>query len=63
MAYARRIRPDIHIVARARDRVHVYELYQAGANDIVREMFELSPSAPGATCWRTSGFPNTKPRR
>ncbi len=35
-------RPDIHIVARARDRIHVYELYQAGANDIVRETFDSS---------------------
>jgi CPA2 family monovalent cation:H+ antiporter-2 len=40
--YARRRRPDIHIVARAYDRVHTYELYQAGANDIVREMFDSS---------------------
>jgi CPA2 family monovalent cation:H+ antiporter-2 len=40
--YARRMRPDIHIVARARDRVHVYELYDAGANDIVRETFDSS---------------------
>jgi CPA2 family monovalent cation:H+ antiporter-2 len=40
--YARSRRPDIHIVARARDRVHVYELYQAGANDIVRETFDSS---------------------
>ncbi len=40
--HARSERPDIHIVARARDRVHVYELYQAGANDIVRETFDSS---------------------
>ncbi|MEO0358546.1 MAG: cation:proton antiporter, partial [Pseudomonadota bacterium] len=40
--YARQQYPDLHIVARARDRVHVYELYQAGANDIVREMFDSS---------------------
>ena len=40
--YARSRRPDIHIVARASDRVHVYELYQAGANDIVRETFDSS---------------------
>lgn len=40
--YARRIRPDLHIVARAYDRVHVYQLFQAGANDIVREMFDAS---------------------
>lgn len=37
---ARRIRPDIHIIARARDREHVFELYRAGANDIVREYFD-----------------------
>ncbi len=40
--YARKERPDLHIVARARDRVHVYELYAAGADDIVREMFDSS---------------------
>lgn len=42
VAYARRVRPDLHIVARARDRVHVYELFRAGANDIVRELFDSS---------------------
>ena len=40
--YAKSKRPDIHIVARARDRTHVYQLYQAGADDIVREMFDSS---------------------
>ncbi|MGR3571534.1 cation:proton antiporter domain-containing protein [Brevirhabdus sp.] len=38
--YARRTRPDLHIIARARDRVHVYELYRAGADEIVRELFD-----------------------
>jgi CPA2 family monovalent cation:H+ antiporter-2 len=38
----RKVRPDLHIVARASDRNHVYELYQAGADDIVREMFDSS---------------------
>ncbi|WP_170784446.1 monovalent cation:proton antiporter-2 (CPA2) family protein [Ruegeria lacuscaerulensis] len=42
VSFARRQRPDLHIVARAHDRTHVYELYQAGANDIVREMFDGS---------------------
>jgi len=45
VTFARKARPDIHIVARARDRVHVYELYQAGANDIVRETFDSSVRA------------------
>ncbi|OWU84260.1 potassium transporter [Oceanicola sp. 22II-s10i] len=40
--YARKQRPDLHIVARARDRTHVYRLYRAGADDIVREMFDSS---------------------
>lgn len=42
VAYARKQRPDLHIIARAYDRVHVYKLYQAGADDIVREMFDSS---------------------
>lgn len=42
VAYARKERPDLHIVARAYDRLHVYELFQAGADDIVREMFDAS---------------------
>jgi CPA2 family monovalent cation:H+ antiporter-2 len=42
ITYARRLRPDIHIVARSRDRTHTYRLYQAGANDIVRELFDSS---------------------
>jgi len=40
--YARRVRPDISITARAHDRLHVYELFQAGADHIVREMFDSS---------------------
>ena len=42
VAYARRERPDLHIIARAHDRHQVYALYKAGANDIVREMFDSS---------------------
>ncbi|AZQ66001.1 potassium transporter [Silicimonas algicola] len=40
--YARQQRPDLHIVARAHDRVHVYELVQAGADKQVRELFDSS---------------------
>ena len=38
--HARRERPDIHIIARARERHDVYRLYQTGCNDIVRETFD-----------------------
>jgi CPA2 family monovalent cation:H+ antiporter-2 len=40
--YARRVRPDLSITARAHDRLHVYELFEAGADHIVREMFDSS---------------------
>ncbi|WP_300031672.1 monovalent cation:proton antiporter-2 (CPA2) family protein [uncultured Roseobacter sp.] len=42
VSYARKNYPSLHIVARARDRTHVYRLYQAGADDIVRELFDSS---------------------
>ncbi len=42
VALARRECPDLHIIARAHDRTQVFRLYQAGANDIVREMFDSS---------------------
>jgi len=42
VGYARRVRPDLHIVARAHDRNHVFALYRVGADDIVREMFDSS---------------------
>ncbi|MDJ0627007.1 MAG: cation:proton antiporter [Rhodobacter sp.] len=32
--------PHVHIIARARDRNHVYELYAAGCRDIIRETFD-----------------------
>ena len=38
--YARKENAGIHIIARARDRLQVYLLYNAGANDIIRETFD-----------------------
>ena len=40
--YAREKRSDITIIARARDRITVYQLYKAGADHIVREMYDSS---------------------
>jgi monovalent cation:H+ antiporter-2, CPA2 family len=40
--YARSRRPDIFIVARAHDREQVFRQFQAGADKIVREMFDSS---------------------
>jgi CPA2 family monovalent cation:H+ antiporter-2 len=53
--YARKFRPDLHIVARATDQRHVYELYQAGADDIVRETFDSSLRA-GRYVLENTGF-------
>ncbi|GLK63954.1 potassium transporter [Paracoccus kondratievae] len=40
--YAREKRPDIVIIARARDRIDVFRLYAARADHIVRETFDSS---------------------
>ena len=37
--------PHVHIVSRALDRTHAYELFAAGASDIVRETFDASVRA------------------
>jgi len=37
--------PHVHIIARAHDRLHVYQLFNAGADDIVRETFDSSVRA------------------
>ena len=38
--YVRQTFPDVHVIARARGRHHVYALYAAGCRDIVRETFD-----------------------
>jgi monovalent cation:proton antiporter-2 (CPA2) family protein len=43
--YAKRVHPDIHVVARAYDRPHVYELFEAGSDDIIRETFDSAVRA------------------
>lgn len=40
--YVKEKRPDIIVISRARDRVHVFQLYAAGADHIVREAFDSS---------------------
>ncbi|MEM1289519.1 MAG: cation:proton antiporter [Pseudomonadota bacterium] len=32
--------PNVHVIARAHDRHHVYDLYAAGCRDIIREVFD-----------------------
>ena len=38
--HVRRAHPNLPIIARAYDRIHVYQLYRAGANAIIRETFD-----------------------
>ncbi|MEL6725445.1 MAG: cation:proton antiporter, partial [Pseudomonadota bacterium] len=60
--YARRSRPDLHIIARARTRQDVYSLYQAGATDIVRETFDSALRA-GRYGLMAGGMVETEARR
>ena len=43
--YAKRVRPELHVVARAYDRLNVYDLFRAGCDDIVRETFDSATAA------------------
>ncbi len=43
--YVAREHPHVKIVARAYDRIHTYQLYAAGAREIVRETFDSSVRA------------------
>lgn len=57
VTHARKQRPDLHIIARAYDRPHVFALYRAGANDIVRETYDSSIRA-GRYVLENIGFTN-----
>ena len=47
--------PEVYIVARAVERHHVYELYNAGARDIIRDTFDSSVRA-GRSALEALGF-------
>lgn len=47
VAYVRRSNPNIRIIVRAYDRLHHYKLLDAGADHIIREMFDGSVQAAG----------------
>lgn len=40
--FAREVNPDIQIVARSFDRLHTFDMYRAGADEIVRETFDAA---------------------
>lgn len=48
--YVHHNHPHVHIVAGARDRRHVYQLWAAGCRDIIRETFDSSVRAARSAC-------------
>lgn len=40
--FAQEVNPDIQIVARSFDRLHTFDMYRAGADEIVRETFDAA---------------------
>lgn len=53
--HLRQHHPHVHIIARARDRRHVYELFAAGCRDIIRETFDSSVRA-GRSAYEALGM-------
>ncbi|MEM8800787.1 MAG: cation:proton antiporter [Pseudomonadota bacterium] len=56
--YVRHHYPDLPIIARAVDRLHVYDLFAAGCREIIRETFDSSVRA-GRTAFETLGMPKS----
>jgi len=48
--------PHVHVVARAVDRFHVYDLWEAGCRDIVRETYDSSLRM-GRSVFEALGYP------
>lgn len=53
--YVRTNHPNVHIVARAVDRTHVYDLYAMGCRDIIRDTFDSSVRA-GRSAFEAMGM-------
>lgn len=53
--YVCRTYPDVHVVARAYDRMHVYDLWSIGCRDIIRETYDSSIRA-GRSAFEALGF-------
>ncbi|WP_069300725.1 monovalent cation:proton antiporter-2 (CPA2) family protein [Neptunicoccus sediminis] len=60
--HARKERPDLYIIARAYDRDHVYHLYRAGADEIIRETFDSAMRA-GKKMLQGMGWPEYEAER
>jgi CPA2 family monovalent cation:H+ antiporter-2 len=54
--------PHVHVVARAVDRWHVYDLWSVGCRDIIRETYDSSIRAARST-FEALGFERDKAQR
>ncbi|MEO1680604.1 MAG: cation:proton antiporter [Pseudomonadota bacterium] len=61
--YVTKAHPHVYIIARARDRNHVYELYGAGCRDIIRETFDSGVRAGRSALVALGMHPYTAQRR
>ena len=53
--YACKYHPHVHVVARAIDRMHVYDLWSVGCRDVIRETYDSSIRA-GRSAFEALGF-------
>jgi len=60
--YITHTHPHVHVVARAIDRNHVYDLWHAGCRDVVRETFD-SATRMGRSVYEALGIPREKSDR
>lgn len=51
--------PNVHVVARAYDRMHVYDLWSLGCRDIIRETYDSSIRA-GRSAFQALGYDETQ---
>ena len=62
VAYVKRNHPNVHVLARAYDRFHVYDLWALGCRDVVRETYDSSLRA-GRSALEALGLPREEAER
>lgn len=60
--YALQNFPDLHVIASARNRHHVYDLWAVGCRDIIRETYDSSLRV-GRSAYEALGIPRAKSRK
>jgi len=57
--YVTQNHPNVHVIARAVDRMHVYDLWHAGCRDVIRETFD-SATRMGRSVYEAMGISREK---